>query len=208
LATLLQLFAKSNFAEQADGSSDGTDKPLTDDTTLELTVVADDSEETAADDNSVTLADDNVNGEIIGVLIEALSESGQLDFDNIVKCKIKDAMPVWFDHNCLHLSFKLYLGSESYFCKLPNKMSLYVKILQKNSWLCLFMFRPITFQQLNNMTSIVTFRYLGGRDVTLLTAVRVVPGSIPGFGNDFYVCLSCFVNAVILFMCKDIFTLF
>jgi len=103
LATLLQLFDKGNFAEQADGSSDGTDKPLADDTILELTVVADDSEETAADDNSVTLADDNVNGEIIGVLLEALSKSGQLDFDDIVKCKIKDAMPVWFDHNCLQV---------------------------------------------------------------------------------------------------------
>jgi len=88
LATLLQLFAKGNFVEQDDGLSDGTEKLLADDTTLDLTVVADDSEETAADDNSVTLADDNVNSEIVGVLLEALSESGQLDFDDIVKCKI------------------------------------------------------------------------------------------------------------------------
>jgi len=53
-------------------------------------------------------------------------------------------------------------------------------------WLCLFMFRPITLKQFNNFAAMGTLSWLGGRDVTLQTAVRDVSGSIPGFDKDSY----------------------
>jgi len=55
-------------------------------------------------------------------------------------------------------------------------------------WLYLFMFRPITLQRLNNLDAIDTLICLGGREVTLQTSVRDVPGSIPGSGEYFHAC--------------------
>jgi len=57
-------------------------------------------------------------------------------------------------------------------------------------WLCLFIFRFISFKELNNLTSIDTFPCLGGLEVTHQIVVRDVPCSIPGSCkiNDFHVC--------------------
>jgi len=67
---------------------------------------------------------------------------------------------------------------------------MHVKYITKNTFveevrplnLPLFIIRPITLKQLNSLTSIDTFSCLGDREVTLQTAVREVPGSIPGSG--------------------------
>ena len=57
--------------------------------------------------------------------------------------------------------------------------------------LCLFTFRPIASKQLNSLTTIVPFSWLG--DAHSLW-VREVPGSISGSGKGFYVWfLFCFV---------------
>jgi len=69
--------------------------------------------------------------------------------------------------NCLHLTFKPYLSSETYsrkYEKLPNIVVDACKILQKKMyllkmsgpqiWLCLFTFRPIASKQLNSLTTI------------------------------------------------------
>ena len=54
------------------------------------------------------------------------------------------------------------------------------------------MFRPITLKQLNSLTSIDVFICIDGADVTHPTAVREVPGSIPGPGR-IYCLLVVFV---------------
>ena len=72
---------------------------------------------------------------------------------------------------------------------------MHVKILQKKLLkicspqirFCLFTFRPTGLKQLNNLTTIDTFRKLGSLQVTHLPWVQEVPGSIPGSGTDFYV---------------------
>jgi len=51
--------------------------------------------------------------------------------------------------------------------------------------LCLFMFRPISLKQLNSWTTVDTFSWLGGPEVTYPTAVQEVPVSIPGYGKGF-----------------------
>ena len=69
--------------------------------------------------------------------------------------------------NCLHLTFKPYLSSETYsrkYEKLPNIVVHARKILQKKMyllkmsgpqiWLCLFTSRPIASKQLNGLTTI------------------------------------------------------
>ena len=49
-------------------------------------------------------------------------------------------------------------------------------------------FRPITLTQLNWFITINALSFRGGLEVTQQTAVRQVPGWIPGFDKDFYVC--------------------
>jgi len=81
--------------------------------------------------------------------------------------------------------------------------SLNVKILLKNDcWksvsckfgFLLFMFPPLTWKQFTNiLTSIDMFSYFCDLEVMHQTAVWAVLGSIPGSGEDFYVCfLLCF----------------
>jgi len=78
-------------------------------------------------------------------------------------------------------------------------LSMHVKLLQKN-WLCWkcvarkYGFVCLYFDllrwnsYLKSLTSLnITFSGLGGREVTLQTAVQQVLGSIPGSGEDFYV---------------------
>jgi len=102
--------------------------------------------------------------------------------------------------NCLHLTFKQYLSSETYsrkYEKLPNIVVHACKILQKKMhllkmsgpqiWLCLFTFRPIASKQLNGLTTIDILSWLGGAVVTYSLWVQEVPGSIPGSGMGFYV---------------------
>jgi len=62
--------------------------------------------------------------------------------------------------------------------------------------LCLFTFRPIASKQLNSLTTIVTFSWLGGAVVTHPLWVQEVPGSIPGSGKGFM-----FDFFVLLLMC-------
>jgi len=83
---------------------------------------------------------------------------------------LKDAMPVPFDQNYLHLTFKRYLSIKSYsrkLKKLPNivictclnftgKMTL-LKKCGPQMWLCLLTFRRIAFRQLNSLTAIDMF---------------------------------------------------
>ena len=95
--------------------------------------------------------------------------------------------------NCLHLTFKPYLSSETYsrkYEKLPNIVVHARIILQKmylfkmsgpQIWLCLFTFRPIA------STTIDILSWLGGAVVTHPLWVQEVPGSIPGSGKGFYV---------------------
>ena len=113
--------------------------------------------------------------------------------------------------NCLHLTFKQYLSSETYsskYEKLPNivilacknitrKMNL-LKISGPQIWLCLFTFRPIASKQLNGLTTIDTVSWLGGAVLTHPLWVQAVPGSIPGSGKGFYVSF--------LFCCCCVFT--
>ena len=43
-----------------------------------------------------------------------------------------------------------------------------------------FTFQPISFKQLNSLTTIDTFSWLGGPEVTHVSGVRDVLGSVPG----------------------------
>ena len=54
-------------------------------------------------------------------------------------------------------------------------------------WLCLFTFQPIASKQLNSLSTIDTFSWLGGAAVTHPLWVQELPGSIPGSGKGFYV---------------------
>ena len=56
----------------------------------------------------------------------------------------------------------------------------------------------ITLEQFNTLTSIDTFSCLGGREVTLLTEMRVVPCSMSGSVKDFMGFLFCFVVVVVV----------
>jgi len=67
-----------------------------------------------------------------------------------------------------------------------------------------FIFLTITLKQLNPLTSIDTFSCLGGREVTLLAGMRVVPCSMSGSVKDFMFLLFCFV-VVFLVLSKIIY---
>jgi len=95
--------------------------------------------------------------------------------------------------NCLHLTFKPNLSSETYSRKYEKLPSIAVharKILQKKMfllkmsgpqiWLCLFTFRPIASKQLNGLTTIDILSWLGGAVVTHPLWVQEVLGSIIG----------------------------
>ena len=58
-----------------------------------------------------------------------------------------------------------------------------------------FIFRPISLTQLISLTTIDTCSWLSGLALTHQTAVREAPSSIPGSGEDFYVCF------VVVFYC-------
>ena len=64
--------------------------------------------------------------------------------------------------------------------------------------LCLFTFRPTASKQLNSLTTIYTFSWLGGAVVMHPLSVQEVPGSIPGSGKGFYV--GCFVLLLLCFL--------
>jgi len=64
--------------------------------------------------------------------------------------------------------------------------------------LCLFTFRSIASKQLNSLSTIDTFSWLGGSVITHLLWEQVVPGSIPGSGEGFNVWVFCFVVVVFL----------
>ena len=110
-----------------------------------------------------------------------------------------------FDQNCLHLTIQRYLSSESYshkYKKLSNivirareniteKRLCSISACEPHIQLPLFIFRPITMNHLNSLTLIGTFNCLGSLQVTHYTAVRELPGSIPGSGKDIYVCCCC-----------------
>jgi len=68
--------------------------------------------------------------------------------------------------------------------------------------LCLFTFRPIASKQLNSLTTIVTFSWLGGAQVTHPLWLRDVPGSIPGSGKGFMFDF-CFDVVVFLLFCPN-----
>jgi len=88
------------------------------------------------------------------------------------------------------------------------ELFMHVKILQKKMnllkmcgpqiRLCLFTFRPIASKQLNSLTTLDTFSWLGGAVVTHSLWMQEVSGSISGSGKGFYVWLFCFVVVVLL----------
>jgi len=118
-------------------------------------------------------------------------------------------MPVSFDQNCLHLTFKPYLSSDSYsrkYKKLQNSVTTKnVKLLQKKLLklcdlqirLCFFMFQPIMLKQINSLTLIHSF-VLVSRGIAS-DLVREDLGSIPGSGKDFYVCY--FILLFLFYFC-------
>jgi len=66
----------------------------------------------------------------------------------------------------------------------------------------LFTFRPTALKQLISLTTIDTFSWLAGSEVTCPNRLREVPGSISCFGKDFYV---WFQVLILLFGQKHIF---
>jgi len=70
-------------------------------------------------------------------------------------------------------------------------------------WLCLFMFRPIASKQLNSLTTINTFSWLGGAVVTHPLWVQEVPGSIPGSSKGFYVWFLVLLLLCFYFLSKN-----
>jgi len=90
-----------------------------------------------------------------------------------------------FGQNCLHITFSQYFSSETYsrkYDKVPNilinackniteKMNL-LKMCGPQIRLCLFTFRLITSKQLNSLTTLDTFSWLGGAVVTHPLGVR------------------------------------
>jgi len=120
--------------------------------------------------------------------------------------------------NCLHLTFKSYLSSETYsrkYKKLPNivihackniteKMNL-LKMSGPQIWLCLFTFRPIASKHLNSMTTFNTLSlsWLVGAVVTHPLWVQYVPGSIPGSGKGFYVWFFVLLLLCFYFLSKN-----
>jgi len=61
---------------------------------------------------------------------------------------------------------------------------------------CLFTFWPIVLKQLNSLTTVDTFSWLGGPEVTGPTVVIETPGSIPG--SQGFVCMICYIVVVVV----------
>jgi len=114
--------------------------------------------------------------------------------------------------NCLHLTFKPYLSSETYsrqYEKLPSIVVHACKILQKNVFvenvwpanLALFVYvsthcvETVKWLDYNRVLS-----WLGGAVVTHPLWVQEVPGWIPGSGKGFYVWIF-----VLLLLCFYLF---
>jgi len=55
-----------------------------------------------------------------------------------------------------------------------------------------------------SLTLIHMFSWLGGREVTLKTAVQEVPGSVPDYGMDCYVCFFVFLLFCVFLCPKSI----
>ena len=99
--------------------------------------------------------------------------------------QLKDAMPVYFDRNCLHLTFNhTYAVNHTTVttcmrnCQI--QLTTHVKILQKTTFSC-----------------------LTGREVTRQTVVQEIPGSIPGSGKEFIVVVfvfNLFVQTILFLM--------
>jgi len=65
------------------------------------------------------------------------------------------------------------------------------------SRLCLFTYQTIALKQLNGLTTIDPFNWLGGPEATHLTGVRELPVSIPDSGNGSFVWIlfcCCFID--------------
>ena len=129
---------------------------------------------------------------------------------------------LYLGQNCLHLRFLPYLSSEAYSSKYGKYEKLHycgypcmwkytelflLHMCGPHIWLCLLTFEPNALKQLNSLTTILIFSWLGGPEVTQPTGVRD-SGSIPVSGKDFY---FCFVDVVFLpfcpkhIICHDIF---
>jgi len=111
--------------------------------------------------------------------------------------------------NCLHHTFSPYLSSETYsrkYEKLPNIVIYACENITKK-WICwkcvarkfgfvYLRFDPMPRNIKKTLSTIVTFSWLGGTEVTHLLWVRDVPCSISGSGKSFYVWFS-----VLLLLC-------
>jgi len=67
----------------------------------------------------------------------------------------------------------------------------------------LFMFQTIAPKELNSLTTIVTFSWFGGAEVTHPLWLREVPGSIPGSGNAFSVWFFVLLLLCLYFFVKN-----
>ena len=70
--------------------------------------------------------------------------------------------------------------------------------------LCLFLFRPIASKQLNGLTTIITYSWLGGAVVKHSLWVQEVPDSIPCSGKGFYVWFFVMLVCVFTFYVQNI----
>jgi len=74
-----------------------------------------------------------------------------------------------------------------------------LKICDPQVSLCLLTFRNVTLKQLNSMTMTIILSCLDDRERMHRTALSMVPVSISGSDNEFYVCLL--VLLLLRFMC-------
>jgi len=115
----------------------------------------------------------------------------------------KDAMPVSFGQNCLHLTIYPTLNSETYPCKYESAKCSYSCMLKCNEkmnllkmcgpqvWFCLLTFRHIALRQMHSL--IITNSFIGPV-VTHQPWLFEVPCSIAGSGKVFmfyFVCYAC-----------------
>jgi len=117
---------------------------------------------------------------------------------------------------CLHLTFKLYLNSETYSRKYEKLLNIVIhacknitekinllKMCDPQIRLCLFTFRPIAPKQLNSLTTIDNLSWLSGAVVTHPFWVQDVPGSIPSSGKGFYVWFFVLLLLCFYFLSKS-----
>jgi len=84
-------------------------------------------------------------------------------------------------------------------CKHITENMKLLKLWSPQIRLCLFMFRPMAWKQLNSLTTIITLSWLSGAEVTYPLWVRDVPVFNSRFRQGLLCLIVCFV--VVAFYC-------